>query len=107
MSKKKSIKTISYAPSAGSFTRNCLNCLKASDCKEIPPKESMKRWREWCGKFIPNYAKIDRTRTNHAVNQLISPNSRSGRVIAVEQAGRLLDGVEEVLTNLGRDMKEG
>jgi hypothetical protein len=83
------------------FLRCCMNCIKRKDCPKIPPKISLKRWKEYCDTFLPDYRKIDRERTNHAQNTIINPDSPSGKMIALRGAGELLGKVESVLNELG------
>jgi len=85
----------------GSFIRSCMNCIKKSECKIIPHKNSLRRHKEWCKFFVPNYNKIDRIRANHSQNTLINPDSPSGKMIALRGAGELLGKVESVLNELG------
>jgi hypothetical protein len=83
-----------------SFLRCCMNCLKRRDCEKIPAKGSMKRWQEWCGIFLPDYRKIDRTRTNHATGAMINPNSASGKKQVIVETGGLLGRVEATLNSV-------
>lgn len=86
----------------GSFVRNCMNCIKYHDCDMLPPKNSIRRHKEWCGSFSPNFRKIDRMRANQAFNTIINPNSPAGQRAGIQATGELLGRVEEALNVLGK-----
>lgn len=85
------------------FARCCMNCIKRNDCRKIPARGSMQRWREWCETYIPDYRKIDRTRINHANGALINPDSASGVRQTVIQTGSFLERVEASLNAMKPD----
>jgi hypothetical protein len=87
----------------GTYARCCMNCLNRSDCNKFPKKWSLKRWLEWCGEFIPDMRKIDRTRINHANGALINPDSASGVRQTVIQTGSFLERVEASLNAMKPD----
>jgi len=83
------------------FVRTCINCKDRGICKKEPPKNSIKRYKEFCGSFVPDYGRIDRVAEGRTVASVGGwhklANENTYKRFAVNQAADILDEVNKTL----------